>query len=291
MRYDTIVLGTGPAGLSAAITLKLRNKSVLVIGNTDVSEKVYKAQEINNYLGIPGIKGDQLAKIFLGHAKSLDIEMVNNHVYAVYAMGRHFSVQSAENEAYEAKTVVVATGVSFGKAYPGELEFLGRGVSYCATCDAPLYRDKRVVIIGASANEEAEADFMSEICSEVIYIPLYKDTVNVSKKVNVVYDTPVEITGQLKADRLILKNRELQADGFFILRESVPPAQLIPGLRMNGNHIGVDSGMRTNIAGCFACGDVVGTPYQYIKAAGEGNVAAISVIEYLSKLKQEDKNG
>ncbi|MBE5905575.1 MAG: NAD(P)/FAD-dependent oxidoreductase [Lachnospiraceae bacterium] len=286
MRYDVIVIGSGPAGLSAAITLKIRNKSVLVVGNAEVSEKVEKAHEINNYLGIPAVKGSDLAKQFLDHAKSLGVEIVNHQIHTVYAMGEFFSLQTTANETLEASAVVLATGVNFGKPYPGENEFLGRGVSYCATCDAPLYKGKKIVMIGSSKKEEAEADFMSEICSEVIYIPTYQDEVDVNENVQVVREEPVEIKGGLKAMSLATKEQEIEADGFFILRESVSPGQLVPGLAMDGNHIQVNRKMETNIRGCFACGDIVGAPYQYIKAAGEGNIAAISVVEYLNSLKK-----
>ena len=282
MRYDCIIIGSGPAGLSAAITLKIRNKSVLVIGNNTVSEKVSKAHEINNYLGIPKISGSDLSKKFLSHADMMGVTIENHQVHAVYAMGDFFSLQTTNNDMFEASSVIIATGVNFGKPYPGENEYLGRGVSYCATCDAPLYKNKKIVIIASAKKEEHEANFMSEICSEVIYIPTYKEEVQVNDKVKVIYDEPVEIKGKLKADTLVLKNEEITADGFFILRESVSPAQLVPGLKMDGNHIEVNRKMETNIKGCIACGDIVGVPYQYIKAAGEGNIAAISVVEYLN---------
>lgn len=282
MRYDCIIIGSGPAGLSAAITLKIRNKSVLVIGNNTVSEKVSKAHEINNYLGIPKISGSDLSKKFLSHADMMGVTIENHQIHVVYAMGDFFSLQTTNNDMFEASSVIIATGVNFGKPYPGENEYLGRGVSYCATCDAPLYKNKKIVIIASTKKEEHEANFMSEICSEVIYIPTYKEEVQVNDKVKVIYDEPVEIKGKLKADTLVLKNEEITADGFFILRESVSPAQLVPGLKMDGNHIEVNRKMETNIKGCIACGDIVGAPYQYIKAAGEGNIAAISVVEYLN---------
>ncbi len=285
MRYDSIIIGAGPAGLSAAITLKIRNKSVLVIGNAQVSEKVVKAHEILNYLGIPGVKGEDLAAKFLDHAKSMGVEFKDAQIHTVYAMGDYYTLQTTGDEMLEATTVVLATGVNFGKPYPGENEFLGRGVSYCATCDASLYKNKKVVIIGSSPKEEAEADFMAELCSEVIYIPTYKEVPQVTDKVTVCLDTPVEIQGAMKANKLVTKEGEIEADGFFILRESVSPAQLVPGLAMDGNHIAVNREMATNLPGCFACGDIVGAPYQYIKAAGEGNVAAISVVNYMNSLK------
>ena len=108
-----------------------------------------------------------------------------------------------------------------------------------------------------------------------------------SDAVELVADIPVSIEGTMKADRLVLKERTIEADGFFILRESVSPAQLVPGLAMDGNHIAVNRKMETNIKGCFACGDIVGLPYQYIKSAGEGNIAALSAVSYLDGKKKE----
>lgn len=284
-RYDAIIIGSGPAGLSAAITLKIRNKTVLVVGNTETSGKLEKAHEINNYLGFPKAKGSDLAKSFSDHAKGMGVEIVQKHILNVYAMGEYFALNTSDNEFLEAKTVILATGVSFGKPYVGEEKFLGRGVSYCATCDAPLYKGKKVVIIGESPKEEAEAEFMSELASEVIYVPLYKDDVNLGGNITVLRDKPVAISGVMKAEKLILSNSEVEADGFFILRESVSPAQLVPGLLVEENHISVNRKMETSIAGCFACGDIVGAPYQYIKAAGEGNIAALSAVDYLAKKK------
>ena len=285
-RYDVAIIGTGPAGLSAAITLKIRNKSIILFGSKDLSSKVAKAHEIQNYLGLPAISGEALAKKFSSHIESMGIEITQEQITTVYSMGDYYSLLSKNNQMYDVSAVILATGVNFGKPYPGEKEFLGIGVSYCATCDAPLYRGKTVAIIGASPKEEAEADFMSEIAGKVYYIPLYKEKVNVKEAITVVEDVPTAIEGEMKAEKLILKNQELTVDGIFILRESVLPEQLVPGLEMDGNHIAVNRRMETNLAGCFACGDIVGMPYQYIKSAGEGNVAALSAVGYLDSLKK-----
>ena len=285
-RYDVAIIGTGPAGLSAAITLKIRNKNIILFGSKDLSSKVAKAHEIQNYLGLPAISGEALAKKFASHIESMGIEITQEQITTVYSMGDYYSLLSKNNQMYDVSAVILATGVNFGKPYPGEKEFLGISVSYCATCDAPLYRGKTVAIIGASPKEEAEADFMSEIAGKVYYIPLYKEKVNVKEAITVVEDVPTAIEGEMKAEKLILKNQELTVDGIFILRESVLPEQLVPGLEMDGNHIAVNRRMETNLAGCFACGDIVGMPYQYIKSAGEGNVAALSAVGYLDSLKK-----
>lgn len=285
-RYDVAIIGTGPAGLSAAITLKIRNKNIILFGSKSLSVKVEKAHEIQNYLGLPAISGEALAKNFASHIESMGIEITQEQITTVYSMGDYYSLLSKNNQMYDVSAVILATGVNFGKTYPGEKEFLGIGVSYCATCDAPLYRGKTVAIIGYSPKEEAEADFMSEIAGKVYYIPLYKEKVNVKETITVVEDVPTAIEGEMKAEKLILKNQELTVDGIFILRESVLPEQLVPGLEMDGNHIAVNRRMETNLDGCFACGDIVGMPYQYIKSAGEGNVAALSAVGYLDGLKK-----
>ena len=286
-RYNVAIIGTGPAGLSAAITLKIRNKRILLLGSRDLSPKIEKAHEINNYLGLPKISGAELGKKFLEHLDQMEVEITDDQITAVYAMGAYFSLQSKTNQTYEAESVIIATGVNLGKPYPGEEKFLGRGVSYCATCDAPLYKGKEAVIIGFSPKEEAEAEFMAEVASKVSYIPMYQEETNLSEGIHVIKDVPVSIEGDKKADKLVLKAQEIETDGIFILRESVSPAQLVPGLKMDGNHIEVNRKMETNISGCFACGDIVGTPYQYIKSAGEGNIAALSVTSYLDGKKKK----
>ena len=288
-RYDVAIIGTGPAGLSAAITLKARNKNIIIFGSSCSSEKVEKAHTIGNYLGIPDVKGKDLAEKFIEHTKSMGIAISEERITAVYAMGEYFSLQSGNNIFYEATSIILATGVDFGKPYSGEDEFRGSGVSYCATCDAPLYRDKDVAIISFSKKEEAEADYMSEIAKKVYYIPMYKDEINVSEKVCIIEDLPVAIEGNMKAEKLKLKEQVLNVDGIFILRESVSPSKLVYGLKSEDNHIAVNRKMETNLKGCFACGDVTGPPYQYIKAAGEGNVAALSAVGYIDEIKRTQK--
>ena len=118
---------------------------------------------------------------------------------------------------------------------------------------------------------------------------MYKEDVEVDDSIEVVFDIPKEIHGDNKAEKLILKNSEIITDGIFILRDSVSPGQLVPGLEMDGNNVKVDRKMQCNLKGCFAAGDIVGAPYQYIKAAGEGNIAALSAVSYIDNLKRTSK--
>ena len=279
-RYDIAIIGTGPAGLSAAITAKIRNKKILLIGNPNFSDKVQKAHQIQNYLGLPAISGKDLAKAFENHINSMDITITDGKVNAVYPMGSYFGLQVSQ-DIYEAETVIVATGIVTGKAFKGENELLGRGVSYCATCDAPLYRNKTVAVVGYSPKEELEAEFLAEVCEKVLYIPMYKEETKLSDKVTIIDEKPTAVIGENKVKSLQTEKNNYEVDGIFILRDSIPPSQLVSGLEIKDNHIVVNSQMETNIKGCFACGDIVGRPYQYIKAAGQGNIAGLSPVAYL----------
>lgn len=290
-RYDIAVIGTGPAGLSAAVTATIRNKSVLLLGSRDLSEKLGKAHEIQNYLGFPAVPGEDLAKAFRAHLDSMGIAITEKRINAVYAMGDWFALQSGE-EMLEASSVILATGVVPGKPLPGETELLGRGVSYCATCDAPLYRGRSAAVIGYSPREEAEAAFLSEICSDVLYFPMYPgDITSLPGAVHIIREKVVAVEASEGKKLVRTAENAYSADGVFILREAVAPGQLVPGLETEGPHVMVNRRMETSIPGVFACGDISGLPYQYIKAAGEGNVAALSAVEYLDKQKRRKENG
>ena len=289
-RYDIAIIGTGPAGLSAAITAKIRNKKILLIGNPNFSDKVQKAHQIQNYLGLPAISGKDLAKAFENHINSMDITITDGKVNAVYPMGSYFGLQVSQ-DIYEAETVIVATGIVTGKAFKGENELLGRGVSYCATCDAPLYRNKTVAVVGYSPKEELEAEFLAEVCEKVLYIPMYKEETKLSDKVTIIDEKPTAVIGENKVKSLQTEKNNYEVDGIFILRDSIPPSQLVSGLEIKDNHIVVNSQMETNIKGCFACGYIVGRPYQYIKATGKGNIAGLSAVAYLdAKIKAMGEN-
>ena len=285
-RYDIAIIGTGPAGVSAALTAKNRNKSILLLGSRQMSEKVAKAHEIRNYPGLPFVKGEDLAAAFRDQLDRMEIPVTEKRIGAVYAMGDYFALQAGA-EMLEARTVILATGVVMAKTLPGEEQYLGRGVSYCATCDAPLYRGRTAAVIGYSPREEAEAAFLAGVCSKVIYFPMYKEETDLPESVEVIRETPEEILKQETGLAVKTAAGEYKADGVFVLREAVAPSQLVPGLETDGAHVKVNRRMETNLPGLFACGDLTGTPYQYVKAAGEGNVAAISAAAYIDKKAKE----
>ncbi|MBQ7584413.1 MAG: NAD(P)/FAD-dependent oxidoreductase [Lachnospiraceae bacterium] len=280
--YDIAIVGTGPAGVSAALTAKNRNKDILLIGRKELSGKVQKSHKILNYPGLPDIAGEDLVKAMQAHLESMGIGITEDQVTNIYAMGDYFAVQCAKGM-YEAKTVIIATGVMPGRLLPGEEENLGRGVSYCATCDAALYKGKQATVIGYSPKEEDEAEFLAEVAERVFYIPVYQEAVKLSgSNIDIIKGVPREIQRKDKKSVLVLDEGKIVSDGIFVLRDAVSPGQLVPGLETEGAHIKTARDMSTSIKGLFAAGDITGTPYQDAKSVGEGNVAALSAVGFLA---------
>ena len=285
-RYDIAVIGTGPAGLEAAVTAVIRNKKVLLLGQRDLTRKLGQAHLIQNYLGFPSVRGEDLARAFRNHLDQMGIGITEERVSAVYAMGDYFALQAGESM-MEAEAVILATGVVQGKPLPGEEASVGHGVSYCATCDAALVRGKRAAVVAYSPEEEKEAAFLSEVCSEVLYFPMYKGEPDLPERVRIL---PERVTGlERQEDGMLVRTAEsaYPVSTVFVLRDAVSPGQLVPGLETEGPHVKVNRRMEGSLPGLFACGDLTGKPYQYIKAAGEGNVAALSAVEYLDEKKKE----
>lgn len=279
-RYDIAIVGSGPAGIEAAINAKIRNKNIIVFGNKDFSPKLMKAPKVNNYLGFYNLTGKELKDKFKEHIDSMNIEIVEERIDSVYAMGEYFSLM-VNDKMYEARSVIIATGIEYGKPLKGEEEFLGKGVGYCATCDAPLYKGKVVTIVGYNKEAEKEANYVSELASKVYYVPMSNGELSLNDNIEIVKGVPKEVVGEERVKQLVLNNNTIDTDGIFILKDSISPSQLVPGLQMEDDHIKVDRKMRTNIERCYAAGDCVGKPYQYIKSAGEGLIAALTAVEEL----------
>jgi len=284
-RYDIAIIGTGPAGLEAAINAKIRNKNIILFGNKDLSPKLVKAAKVNNFLGFYNVTGVDLKNQFAAHIAAMGISIVNEKINNVYAMGEYFALMVNE-KVYEAKTIILTTGIEYTKPLKGEEEYIGKGVGYCATCDAPLYKGKTVVIVGYNKESIEETNYVSELTSKTYYIPMYRGEYDLSPNVEIINHKPLEIVGEDVVTKLILDEGEIITDGIFMLRDSVSPSQLVPGLEIEEGHIKVDRAMKTNIEGCYAAGDCTGKPYQYIKAAGEGLVAALSAASYLDRAQK-----
>ena len=284
---DCIVIGSGVAGISAALTLQSNGKEFLLFGSTELSSKIYKAEKIHNYPGFTDISGRDFQAALSEQLKAAKIPIQDKKVQGVYAMKDKFVVMTMTQETFESKTVIVAGGVETVKAIEGETEFLGRGVSYCATCDGFLYKGKTIAVLCTSKEYEGEIEHLASFAKKVYLFPLYKgESVNLPN-VEKIIKKPSKIVGERRVNGMVFPTKEreetLAVDGVFVLKESYSPSALVAGLETTDGHVAVDRQMRTNLKGCFAAGDCTGRPYQYTKAAGEGNVAAHSVCEYLSQ--------
>ncbi len=284
--YDCIIIGTGPAGLSAALNLKTYKKSFVWFGSKSLSDKVRKAEKITNYPGFPELTGQELFAHFEDHIQSAGLEITEKTVTNVMSAGNYYMVL-ADNEIYEAKTLILAMGVMTAKLLKGEDELLGRGVSYCATCDGMFYKDKEIAVLCNDPKYEHEVEYLADLAAKVTYFPLFSDSQVKKENVTISKDFPVEVNGIDRVTGLTLKSGEiLSVDGVFCLRNAIALSKLIPELEIENGHIVVNRAQKTNLPGCFAAGDCTGRPYQYTKAVGEGNVAAHSCISYLAEIAE-----
>jgi len=282
MRYDIIVLGGGPAGLSAAVAARGRNKSVLVVGNRWQDSPLARAERVDNYLGLPGVTGMELLEQFRRHAEELGADFVLGRVISLMAWnGFHLTVGS---ELYEGETLVLAPGVV------RQAEYLGRGVSYCATCDGMLYRGKPVAVVGRSGDAPREAAYLKSLGCQVVYVAPKRPTA-LEPDIPFLQANRLEIAGAQTVTTLVADGAPIPCSGVFILRDAVAPTDLLPQLETLGGSIRVDRSMATSIPGVFAAGDCTGGPLQVSKAVGEGLIAALSAAEFLDRRGAESPAG
>ncbi|HEX2954397.1 MAG TPA: FAD-dependent oxidoreductase [Bacillota bacterium] len=282
---DMMIIGGGPAGLSAAVNARRRGKSVIVISKEEVSSKLWQAPHIENYLGIAGVSGKELAEKMKDHAAQQGVVFSRDEVQNLWREEESYIGMGRENQ-YSARSVILATGVLQGADIPGEESLIGKGVSYCATCDGMFYRNKPVAIIGYIPEAEEEARFLAGICSRVVFLPQYGVRRVVDPRVEVLKGKPREIIGENKVEGLRVGETLLQVTGVFIERPGVPMARFLPDLAMENGSILVDREMRTNLPGVYAAGDCIGRPWQIAKAVGEGQIAALSAVHYLENISE-----
>ena len=272
---DIIVIGGGPAGISAALTALHRGKTAAIVSTSPEDSPLWKAEKINNYPGLPEMTGADMLRAMLAHAESAGAVMIRGRALSVLPMGKTFGV-SVGADFYECRAVVVAAGLSRAKPFPGETEHLGAGVSYCATCDGMLYRNKRVAVISLSADGPEEAEYLRSIGCDVEFFDAGR-----AKK--------YEITGDGRVEALFADGEKYDVSGVFIFRSGVAPDSLVPGMVTAGASITADKDMATSVPGVFACGDCLGAPFQIAKAVGEGNTAGISAARYIENTAREEK--
>ena len=283
--YDCIIVGTGPAGLSAALNLKTFRKDFLWFGSQRLSDKVRKAEKVTNYPGFPAASGEELFQVFDNHRQAAGLEITEKTVTMIGSAGDHFVVL-ADNDMYETKTLILCMGVLTAKLLEGEDRLLGRGLSYCATCDGMLYKGKKIAVLCNDPKYEHEVEYLADLAEQVWYFPTFADSSVSKPNVQILKDMPKALNGEQKLESITLKSGEvLPVDGLFALRNAIAPSTLMPGLEVDNGHIVTKRDMSTNYPGCFAAGDCTGRPYQYTKAVGEGNVAAHSCVAYLAAHK------
>ena len=230
---------------------------------------LYKAECITNYPGVEPISGKELSELFDRQIRDNATDVIVGRALNVMPMGEVFGV-AVGNDFYQARSLIIAAGITRENLYPGEGEYIGRGVSYCATCDGMLYRGKTVAVIGNGHEAIEDADFLEGIGCQVIRLQ---------------QNGKYEISGGLKADTVTFKGESYKVDGIFIIKDTVSVTRLVPGLEYEQGGIVVDRHMATTVPGVFAAGDCTGKPYQLAKAAGEGNIAALSAVDYLAGKK------
>ena len=278
--HDLIIVGGGAAGCAAAITARQRNMDVLVLYSGGGA--LARTKRIDNYPGFPSITGPELLEKMRDHAREMGAVFESRLVRRVMPMGDVLSVL-ADNDLYEAKAVILAMGTARVRMLPGEEALVGMGVSYCATCDGMFYKDGELIVIGAHEEAVEEANYLATLARVTYVKEKSHETGGLAEGITVLPDKPLKLYE--KGEKLALETDqgELVADGVFILRPAVAMTQLIPEVAAENGAIIVEKNLATSVPGVFAAGDLLGAPLQAAKAAGEGNVAALSVASYLLK--------
>ena len=273
MSYDVLVIGGGPAGLSAAVNVRARGGRVLVVSNPLEENPLWPSRVVDNHLGMPAMSGSEMLTRFRMHAESAGAEFRSGKVLNAMNMGDTWYV-SIGSDMENARAVVLAAGVVRGKKFSGEQEFLGRGVSYCATCDGMLYRGRDVAVLGYSESAREEAEYLAGIGCSVTY-----------------FDRPKQcaIKGDGAVKQVTCDGETIPVEAVFILRPTMVPTEIFPGLAVENGYVTVDRKMATNLPGVFAAGDCTGGPLQISKAVGEGQVAGQSAAGYVSERKRKAK--
>lgn len=296
--FDIIIIGGGPAGLTAGLYASRRNLKTLVVSPI-IGGQMSLAPSIENYPGVNPIPGIKLAEKMKRQAKKFGCAFKQETVVSLELKDEIKKVKTHDNE-YYAKAIIIATGSHYRKLEAeGEDKFIGRGVSYCAVCDMPFFKNKKVAIIGGSDTAVKSAIYASEIASEV-YLIHRRDQLRAEEanqkileksKVKIIWNSVVDkIQGDKFVDKIIIKDvntnetKELAVDGVFIEIGEVPTTEIMKtaGIEINEkNFIKVNEKLETNIPGVFAAGDVTGAFAQIIVADAQGAEAATNTYLFL----------
>ncbi len=299
--YDLIVLGGGPTAIGCAIYAARFAMDVLIVGKT-FGGLIATTHLVENYPGITSTSGQELMDMFKDHMDSLRIPYISDEIRSIEKLEDHFVLKSFFQK-FKAYSICIATGSERRKIrIPGEEEFAGRGVSYCATCDGPFYKDKVVCVIGGSDSAAKEALFLSQNTKKVYILyrgediraePINKKRVLENEKIEIIYKTNVtEIKGERKVKSVVFDNgKHLEVDGVFIEIGSIPNSDLAESIGVETNEKGeiiINRKSETNVQGIFAAGDVADAPFkQAITGVSEGVIAAYSAFDYVKEMNIE----
>ncbi len=299
--YDIAIIGAGPAGLTATIYSARKQLSTLLL-SMDIGGQVAWTSEIENYSGYQLITGDELTKKFEDQVKQFPVDVVtDNEAKSIKKDGEIFEITSKDNKKFKSRTIIVATGKrSRPLNVPKEKDFVGKGVSYCSICDAPLFKGKTVAVIGGGNSAFTAANDLINIAEKFYVInnadkwqadSVLVESVSQSNKfIPKISFKVIELIGDKRLEKIkieSLKTKEsevLPVDGVFIEIGLIPNSEFVEGfLELNKWHeIAVDDHCKTSVEGVFAAGDVTTVPEkQIIIAAGEGAKAALSAYKYL----------
>ena len=293
--YDIIILGGGPTALGCAIYAARFALDLLVIGKV-YGGLIASTHVVENYPGITSVSGTEFMEMFRGHINSLNIPFITDEIRTIEKEENHFILKSYFMS-FKAHAIVIATGSERKKLnIPGEEEYTGRGVSYCATCDGIFFKDKNICVIGGSDSAAKEALFLAQHAKRVFIIyrgeeiraePINKKRVYANDKIEIIYNTNViEIKGKESVNAVIFDNsKEFEVDGVFIEVGSTPNSEIAKnlGVKINeNNEILINRRSETNIPGIYAAGDVADAPFkQAITGVAEGVIAAYSAFDYI----------
>ena len=304
MQYDAVVIGAGPAGITAALYLVRSGVSVALIENGAPGGQVLSTAEIENYPGFPkGVKGWELADLFDAHLASYPVARVRGEVASIAsAKGGLFRIALTEGESIEAKAVVVCTGAKHRNlGAPGEDKFRGRGVSYCAVCDGNFYRGRDVVVVGGGNSALEETLYLSRIVNKVYLVhrrdafrgaKIYEDKIRETSNIELVTKSVIDEIrgGNAGMDSVIVRNvesgeiRTIEAEGLFVYVGMLPVSSFVPTevTRDAVGFIVTDAEMATSVPGIFAAGDVRSKRCRQVSSAvGDGATAATAALTYL----------
>ena len=302
--YDVIIIGAGPAGLSAAIyTIRKLLKTLII--SEDVGGQIAWTSDVENYLGFSQVNAAELVSKFESHVKRFEVEkVIGGEVSAVDLVGRSKRVTTRDGKAYFGKTVIIATGGRHRPLnIPGEKELLAKGLTYCSTCDAPLFAGAEVAVVGGGNSALGAVIDLLNIATKITLIsltplmgdPVYREKVLKSDKVEVFTGhQPTRVLGETMVEGLEFKSlatgevRTIKVEGVFVEIGIQPNTSLFLDILTTNDkgEILVDTECRTGLAGVFACGDVTNVPFkQVVVAVGEGAKAALSAYDYLMSQK------